>query len=225
MIDTIDNGIQLVLTALCMVIAARRAFLTGNRAWVLLALFSGSFFLADLYWMLVLFFIKETPHYFYISDLNWYSSFLFLLLLILFINDRTTTREVFLRDAQGNTPDKISHPGLLLAAVSAFTLGMCVFYSAMYGDYFGNAVAAVLMLGIIWHSLYGILYLGRHGEPDDGRKPVYILTLVFCALEYGLWTSSCFMTGVFYWVYYVFDALLSVSIFLFAVVLRKAVDR
>jgi hypothetical protein len=55
---------------------------------------------------------------------------------------------------------------------------------------------------------------------------LYVVTLVFCAAEYGMWTSSCFWMGdtilnIYFW----FDFLLSIAFVLFLPALRKAVSR
>ncbi|MBR3189095.1 MAG: hypothetical protein IKF59_13855, partial [Lachnospiraceae bacterium] len=53
-----------------------------NRAWIVLALASGVFFLGDLYCVLFLVLYGRTPAYSYIPYLSWYASYLFLLLLL-----------------------------------------------------------------------------------------------------------------------------------------------
>ena len=213
MIETIENAIQLIATGLCAVSALWHAARSKERAWALLGLFAGIFFLGDLYWQLYLVFYDETPM-FYISEFSWYTSYLFLLLLLIYINVE-------------NSPGWKFRLRPVYLCIPAFTFGMCAFYMTR-GDYLSNIVVALLMTGLIWHACYGLQMAqkqnGGSGSPDHGRM-LFILILVFCAAEYGMWTSSCFWAGdtisnVYFW----FDFLLSITIVLFLPALRKAVN-
>ena len=220
MIETIENAIQLIVTGLCAVSALTYAVRSKERAWVLLGLSAGLLFLGDLYWQLFLVFYDKTPSTFYISDFSWYTSYLFLLLLLIYINVENS------QDWQFRL-----RPGYLL--IPAFTFGMCAFFMT-HGDYLSNIIAALLMTGLIWHSVYGLQMLqkqkpknqNRGGAQPGNRRMLYIVTLIFCGAEYGMWISSCFwmgdtITNVYFW----FDFLLSISFVLFLPALRKAVGR
>lgn len=87
MIEAICNAIQLILTGACTVISLLFAFRSKARVWLLLALFSGVFFLGDLYWYLFLVFYQKTPQYSYVSDLSWDAAYLFLFLLLIQVRD------------------------------------------------------------------------------------------------------------------------------------------
>ena len=54
MIETVVNIIQLIITGACSGIALFNAVRTEHRAWTLVGLFSGIFFMGDLYWLLFL---------------------------------------------------------------------------------------------------------------------------------------------------------------------------
>ena len=71
MIEIIENAIQLITTGICTVVAVRKGVLEQNRAWIVLALASGVFFLGDLYWELFLVLYGRTPAYSYIPYLSW----------------------------------------------------------------------------------------------------------------------------------------------------------
>ena len=213
MIETVDNLVQLIVTGLCTASALVFALRAKARVWALLGLFSGIFFLGDLYWFLYLFFYDETPPFSFISYFSWYTSYLFLLLLLLFI-----------RQEEGLFHVSTSFRKLFWI-VPVFTSGMCAFYMT-YGDYLSNIITAVLMTGLIWHSIDGLLYLRGKPAEQGRRKYLYMVTLLFCFAEYALWSSSCFeegsiIAGVYYW----FDYLLSLTFVLFLPALRKAVTR
>lgn len=211
MIETIENAIQLTVTGLCSASALYYAVRSKERTWILLGLFAGVFFLGDLYWQLILVFYDRTPD-FYISEFSWYTSYLFLLLLLIYINVENA----------GDWKFRL-RPKYL--CIPAFAVGMCVFFMTR-GDYVSNIIVAVLMTGLIWHAVYGLQTVRRQGEEGKNRRMLYIVTLLFCTAEYGMWISSCFwmgdgITNIYFW----FDFLLSITFLLFLPALRKAVNR
>lgn len=69
--------------------AALRAYLKSRRQpWFLLTCFYGTFALGTLYWTLHLLLRQETPQIFYVSDLAWLASYVFLLALTLTLRTR-----------------------------------------------------------------------------------------------------------------------------------------
>ena len=208
MLSSIENGIQLAVTCGCAVIALYYGVLHKERIMIMLGLFYGIFFLGDLYWLLYIIFYDDASPKFYVSYFSWYSSYLFLLLLLIYVNVKSEEGYRFrLR------------PGFLLIPV--FTAAMCAFYM-QGGDYISNIISCVLMTGLIWHAVYGLTYLHRYPERGENRRMLYIATLVFCGIEYALWTSSCFYSGA---LYYWLDILLSLSFVPFLPAVRKVVGR
>ena len=68
--------------------AALRAYLKSReQPWFLLTCFYGTFALGTLYWTLHLLLRQETPQVFYVSDLAWLASYVFLLALTLTLLD------------------------------------------------------------------------------------------------------------------------------------------
>ena len=68
--------------------AALRAYLKSReQPWFLLTCFYGTFALGTLYWTLHLLLRQETPQVFYVSDLAWLASYVFLLALTLTLPD------------------------------------------------------------------------------------------------------------------------------------------
>ncbi len=224
MIEIIENTIQLVLTGICAWLALYRAVRSKEHAWALLGLFFGIFFLGDLYWLLFLVFYKKTPQYYSVSDLSWYTSYLFLLLMLIYIRVEICGQRMPGMRQCGGPAGWVRQFPPLLWCVPVFTAGMCVFYMQR-GDYLSNIVAAALMTGLIWHALSGLISLRGQPEQQGRLRMLFFITILFCLTEYALWTSSCFWMGdtianVYYW----FDLLLSVTFVLFLPALRKAVD-
>ena len=68
--------------------AALRAYLKSReQPWFLLTCFYGTFALGTLYWTLHLLLRQETPQVFYVSDLAWLASYVFLFALTLTLPD------------------------------------------------------------------------------------------------------------------------------------------
>ena len=203
MIESVEFAIQLVVSGLCSAIAGYRAIVTQQKTWLLLTLFYSCFFLGDLYWQLYLFFYHHTGQFSYISEPCWYAGYLFLFLLL-----QEMKRQHWPRYK-------------VLWLIPVFTVSMCVFYMQR-GDYFSNLVTVLLMTLLLWHAVKGLLFLRGSG---DGRRWLYVATLVFCLAEYTAWTASCFwlgdtLTNPYFWC----DFLLTVCLIIFLPALRKAVE-
>ena len=213
MIESFENAIQLLTTGICTVIALRRGIRMISRAWIILALASGVFFLGDLYWELFLALYGRTPVYSYIPYLSWYASYLFLLLLLLELRGENA----------GSRHRKV------LWIIPAFTAGMCIFY-LQWGDWIGNILTAVFMSLLLWHACDRLLFLHEQKRIHPGRAFgegwFCAAVLLFCLTEYASWTASCFgsydtLAHPYIW----FDTLLSAVFLLFPAALGKAVKR
>jgi hypothetical protein len=223
MIESIDNTIQMAVAGLCAWIALYRAVRSKERAWALLGLFSGIFCLGDFYWLLFLVFYGKTPLHYSVSELSWYTSYLFLLLLIIYVRVEICGDRMLRTRRRGGLTGRVRQFPPVLWCVPVFTAGMCVFYMQR-GDYLSNILAAVFMTGLLWHALSGLISLSGQPERRGRLCMLYSNTILFCLAEYALWTSSCFWMGdtianVYYW----FDLLLTVTFVLYLPALRKAV--
>ena len=204
MIEIIENGIQLVTTGICTVIALRKGIRLQNHAWIVLALASGVFFLGDLYWELFLVLYGHTPGYSYIPYLSWYASYMFLLLLLF--------------ELKGEREERKTRK--ILWIIPVFSAGMCIFYM-QFGDWIGNIITAVFMSLLMWHALDMLLLLR-----DSKKAAIFAVVLLFCIVEYAAWTATCFgnyetLAHPYFWL----DTLLSAVFLLFPAALGKAVGR
>ena len=206
MFESLETGLQLLILLVCMYISIWRALATRAREWILLAFFYGSWVLGDLYWEACLIFYGKTPHFFYVSDLNWWASYIFLFLLL----------------KQAFPPEAWQRRRILPWLGVVFTVGMGVFY-LQWGDLFSNAVCAVLMGLLLFYAVWGLMYLRQSGSAR--QRPLCLAVLLFCAAEYCTWTASCFWradsaASLYLWA----DTLLSFSFFAFLPAARKAVE-
>ncbi|MBR4513371.1 MAG: hypothetical protein IKO61_00585 [Lachnospiraceae bacterium] len=204
MIETIENGLQLALTVVCITVAISKAYFSRSRTWAILAFFSGIWFLGDLYWVLFLVFFGDTPDPSYITDLSWFAAYLFLLLLM---NSVETEKK------------KMSK---VLLLVPLFTIGMGVYYM-QWGQYLTNIIDILLMSMLIAHSIHGLMKLTE--RKNRKNRMLYGTVLYFCIMEYGAWTASCIFEGdtlanPYIW----FDIGLSLAFVLLIVAVGKAVD-
>lgn len=208
MIEIVENAAQLALLLVCVGVAAVRVIREREERATMLFLFYTAYALGDLSWLLYLLYTGHTPIVFYVSELSWYAAYLFLYLLLQLVS---SPQERQLR-----------HPALL--AVPAFCVAMFAFYMS-WGDLFGNVVSAVLMTLLMTHAIRGLIYLrARPGEA--ARRMLYVATLVFCAMEYGDWTTSCFWSGDT-WAnpYFISDCLLTISFVFFLPAYKRAVSK
>ena len=219
MLDDIENTLQSAVLLICSLIAFWRAFCLQSRTWTLLGFFFGSWLLGDLYWTFSLLFYGWNPtDVSVVSDLSWYASYIFLYILLRHAAPPPGGREKRI----------LPWLGFL------FTLGMGVYFCTFYiqwneeqGYHFflwekalNNLIYAVLMGLLLFSAIRRLL--DRDRDPSQRGLPAVIL--IFCLLEYGLWTASCFwwdesLLNPYYW----FDFLVTVSFFLFLPAVNKAV--
>ena len=201
MIERIDNSLQIAVLAVCLGAALVRVIRRPDRAQTLLALFYGSWLLADLYWVVCLFFYGETPRISLVSDLGWYASYILLYML--------------LREAA--PPVSRGERRVLPWLAPVFTLGMAVFYM-QWGEVFSNLVYAGLMGLLLFASIRRLMDPARYAR----ARFLCGLILCGCLLEYALWTASCYWSGEslgnpYYW----FDFLLTATFPFFLPATRK----
>lgn len=187
MIERIENALQIGTLVVCAAIALYRIVKRRGEAWTLLSFFYGSWLLGDVYWLACLVFYDGTPQISAVSDLSWYASYIFLYLLL-----RHTA-----------PPEKPFGAKVLPWLGPVFTAGMGVFFM-LRGEIAANLVYAGLMGFLLYAAIRRLME----------RRSVYlsVLILVFCLLEYALWTASCFWNDeIVLHPYYWFDFLLTVS--------------
>lgn len=202
MIERYENAIQIAILAICVIVASYQASVHRSRSWTLLSFFYGSWVLGDIYWLVCLIFYSKTPHISVVADLSWYASYLFLYLLLRLISP----------------PEEITCKRLISWLGPVFALGMAVFFM------FRGEIAS----NIIYAGLMGLLLFAAIRRLTDKSRPsrnsfLPAMILIFCLLEYTLWTASCFWDETFLLhPYYVFDFMLTVSFPFFIPAIRKA---
>lgn len=206
MLEFWDYLAQLAVTAFGFCAALRSYFRSRRQPWFLLSCFYGTFALGTLYWTLHLLLRQETPQIFYVSDLAWIASYVFLLALALTLPSAEERR--------------------LRAGLCLLVPALCLPQFALYvthGDILSNVLMCGMTMLLAWCAVRGLVWAKRSG--DTRLRRFHQALLAFTALEYALWTSSCFwvsdtLTNPYFW----FDFLLSLVLLLLLPALRKAVD-
>ena len=202
-IERIDNSFQLLCLGICLASTICRALFSGKRIWMIMAMFYGINFLAILYWALYLVFYGETPSFSFISDFCWFSAYLFLLLLLMTAMEDKTKQS--------------SCKALWL--IAAFPFGMSLFYMK-WGKYFTNLAYAGVMSFLLDQSIQGLMSC----EKTSGTYHLSRSVLIYCVIEYCLWTASCFDSPALYYFYYLFDFLFTIVNVLLYFSVGKVVD-
>lgn len=208
MLEIVSNVIQTAVLGVCVIVAFYYAVNSRSRSWLLYGLFSASFFLGDLWWVLFLLFYDSDYGYSLIPYINWKASILFLILLMQY---------------QLKTPVFKKNNSPALCVIPLFCAGMCLYYMK-FGAYLDNSLTAILMCILIWIVVQRLLEIRdiEGGKADD--KALCILVFFFCISEYIIWTATCLDYGnPLRRLYDIFGALMTAGFVLIIPAMKKAV--
>lgn len=205
--EIIDNLTQFLAALSGCVLSGVFYLRSRKQAYFLLCCFYGCFGLGVLYWLLYTILITDTPAMFYVSDIGWISSYLFLLLLQ---NNLADKEERALRSRL---------PWLALAVMIPLAA-----YFITIGDVLYNLIVGALMAAMLWFAIRGLVWQSRQPEPDPGRRFFHLAMIGYIVLENCLWLSSYpwagdTLTNPYFW----FDFALTASILVLLPAVRKAV--
>ncbi len=206
MIELLDNFSQFLVTLFATIGGGLLFYKSRAQAHLLLTCVFATFTLGTLYWTLHVLLFTYTPQVFYVSELAWIASEMFLLTLVLSLA----------------SPDErnFRHPTMWL--VPLFCIPQFILY-LFYGDILFNFLMCGLSMAVGWYSTRGLVYAKRQG----GLRPLevfHMVTLTIIFLKYCLWTSSCFWisdtyTNPYFWI----DFLLTASYYALLPATKKAV--
>ena len=197
MIEVLENALQLAVLLLCALYAGLMTYKKRSRGWLLMAGFYLCYAMGDAYWLLYLSLRGYTPQFSFIADPSWYTSGLFLCIL--------------LRLSLGEARDRSLLPWLM----PVFCAASGLFYM-QWGKYLSNAVAA-FVFG--WLGYLTVCCLRRPGA--DRGFPASVLAHIL--LLYVVWYCSCFWwsdtwANPYFW----FDILHTASFIWMLLAYRKA---
>ena len=203
MYETFENAFQILMLVISAGISLSLAAKTREKACVLLSFFYGCWVLGDIYWQLCLMLFGDIPQLSLVSDLSWYASFIFLYILLRYVEPKAELSKRFL-------------PWL----GPLFTFSMAVFFIFQNGVWqVGSNLLCALFRGIL---LYASISRLMDHQRDGTKNYLCILVLFFIMMEYGMWISTSFvlednLLHPYYW----FDILLSISFLLYIPALKK----
>lgn len=163
----IDNLIQLFAALLGAVLSGVCYLKSCRQAYFLMVGFYGCFALGALYWTLYLFLFSQTPQVFYVSEVGWISSVLFLLIL---------QDKLALADGKGCS----TRAAWLTPAVG---VPLMVFFCT-YGDILSNLIWCGLIMLVSFRAICGL--------SQKRARVFHAAALCFAVAEYALWTAGCF---------------------------------
>ncbi|MEG0354647.1 MAG: histidine kinase [Lachnospiraceae bacterium] len=208
MIEIVDNAIQLFVTIGCAIWSGILAMRRKSQSYFILACFYGTFALGLLFWLSYLAIMTYTPKIFYVSDLSWFASFLFLLLL----------------DISLATPEEREHKSIAawFVAVVPAVATLCFLF---VGDVFGTILWCPLLTICTYDSARGLFYARKQTGEGRRRQWVHLSILFVIFTEFTLWTLSYFFKSTtienpYFWC----DFVLSAALFLLLQGMKKAVD-
>lgn len=171
MIELVDNLIQLTAVLSGFAVSGVCYLKSRRQPYFLLCCFYGCFSSALLYWLLYTVLVARTPSVFYVSDIGWISSFLFLLLL---------------QYSLAGTKERTSWSRLPWLAL-LIEIPLTVYYISL-GDVLYNLIVGAQMTVILWLAIRGIVWGRKRSERD--RVAFCGVTAGFILLENGLWISG-----------------------------------
>ncbi len=203
MIDVYENSVQVAVLLGCLAFALPKALRTRERVWTLLVLAYGSWAMGNFFWLACHVFYGAMPQITLVSDLSWYTFYIFLYMLL---------REV-------TPPEKAGERRVLPWLGVVFAVGMAVYY-IQWGNAVSNLICALLMSLLLFSVIRRLLDIRMYAK----QRFLFILILAFCLTEYLMWTSSCIwesnsLLAPYYW----FDILLTISFPLFIPATKRAV--
>jgi hypothetical protein len=175
-----------------------RTITLKQREWLLITIYYFSYFMGDLYYLLMVFFYEDIPQFGHISEFSWLSSYLALVLLMNSVG------------GEGRY-----YKSRLLWLVPLFT-GASYIYFIQFGDYVYEFMCDSTMTIVMIFAIRNLLYL-RHNGIKSQSKLVFRLSMCMVTLEYCEWYSS----GIWYQddsfsnPYYIFELIIPIFMALF----------
>lgn len=160
--ELIDNMLQLFAALLGAGLTRFIYRKSRQQPYFLLLCFYGCFALGSLYWALYLLLFSTTPQVFYVSEVGWISSLIFLLIL------------------QAVLAEKIEHGFHSRIAWLSPVIGvpLLIFYCT-YGDILSNLIWCGMMIFLSFGALRGLF---MPSSRQMQRKTCAIFTLACCAM-------------------------------------------
>lgn len=207
MLDVISNSLQLTVVAGSAVYMIILTSKTRNQQYFILACFYVTFSLGSIYWLIYLLKSGFTPRFFYVSDLSWIASYLFLVMLCVSVA----------------SPEEKGYRPVPAWILTAILTGMTV-YMLQKGDIITTLVWNGLTITCGFLSTRG--FLSARKKAGEAREKQFFYGTVFAIIiiEFGLWMASCFISEVTWSNPYIwFDLALTSSLLVLLFAAKKVI--
>ena len=173
MIEIIENAIQLGMLGACLVLSLVHLYRRRDDLWIFLSSFYGCTFFALVYWLGYLVVFGVTPYLFYVSDLGWTASYLFMLVLEARLDEM-----------------RAPEPPVVLAWIPVVLTVPFFLLFITHGDLILNVVQCSQMAAIAFFAVRGVC--SPYGEGLAGNRWFHVSVLVWVAVQLLEWAASCF---------------------------------
>ena len=197
--EIIDNGIQVVLFLLFALFSLIQGLHMQNRRFLILAGTYASFSMGTLYYLLYLVIMGKVPQVFYVSEMAWMASYLFLLALCLMETRRYRGKldvlvlELTIVEAAMVIGWKILGPSYPFTIAFALVTA-CIFYYALLGYRMEKRMLMLAMvLVIVWQLLLYIVSVFTTGYTHFNLYFAvdFLLMATMCSLFFWLKKEEC----------------------------------
>ena len=191
--ELIDNGFQITILGLSTIAALFLALRYKSRSLLILALAYACFCMGTAYYILYLVIMGKVPQVFYVSEIAWMASYLFLLALCLMITGTCQKRHSIVAcvltatEAAVVIGKRIFGPSYPFSIIFAMVTGV-IFYHAVLDVQENRREISFSMIGlIVWQLL---LYIVSEHIRDYTRFNLYF------AVDFLLMATMC---SLFFW--------------------------
>ena len=197
--EIIDNGIQIGLFLLFALFSLIQGLHMQNRRFLILAGTYASFSMGTLYYLLYLVIMGKVPQVFYVSEMAWMASYLFLLALCLMETRRYRGKldvlvlGLTIVEAAMVIGWKILGPSYPFTVAFALVTA-CIFYYALLGYRMEKRMLMVAMvLVIVWQLLLYIVSVFTTGYTHFNLYFAvdFLLMATMCSLFFWLKKEEC----------------------------------
>ena len=203
MIEVLDNVLQLAILALCLALSFMHFSSSRSDERLMTLGFFGCSFLGLAYWTAYLLVFGTTPSYFYVSELAWVASYVFLLMLVAALDER--------RSPCPPVPAAWFAVGVMVPLFALYV---------MHGDVLLNLADCSIMAAIGFFAIRGLATPPIDGPEGDLRLHVAVLS--WWVLQLAVWTASCFWGADSLTPYIVSDVALSLAYLALNLEMRRA---
>ena len=205
-LETIENYITLLAVIIALLGCLFKYIDVPRRGYLFLCIHFLSFLLSEYYWAVYTLVMHKNPDVSAnIAYLGWNIGYVFLLICVIYTADKRARRSF--------------HPLMLIP----IPLGIAQFLLYIqYGGIINNTIACSVNTAVACVCVQSIMYYRRNRSEGAHFPHFHLIVLWYIAVEFGMWTSSCFAwPGEFQNPYYY----LELAYYAFAIGLAPALSK